>query len=113
MILFGTYVLLRISCRFDLQLEDFGVDPDEYKDVETTCIFNAFVEPWEEECHSKNDCVVERFLTKYGGIRMYLPDTNPVNVIPTLNCQFYLRKHYCWMLIGEDENDYLEPFSPV
>ncbi len=44
---------------------------------------------------------------------MYLPDTNPVNVIPTLNCQFYLRKHYCQMLIGEDENDYLEPFSPV
>ncbi len=44
---------------FDLQLESFGVDPNEFKQVVTTHIFNAFVEPWEVENCKKNDCVVE------------------------------------------------------
>lgn len=98
---------------FDLQLESFGVDPNEFKQAVPSRIFNAFIEPWEEENRKKNDCVVEqRFLTKYGGLRMYLPDNNKIYTIALSNCQFYLGKDNGWMLIGEDEDGELEPFAP-
>ncbi len=99
---------------FDLQLESFGVDPNEFNQVVTTHIFNAFLKPWEVENRKKNNCVVEqRFLTKYGGLRMYLLDTNKIYTIASLNCQFYLGKDNGWMLIGEDEDGELEPFAPA
>ncbi len=99
---------------FDLQLESFGVNPNEFKQVVTSHIFNAFVEQWEEEICKKNDCVVEQtFLTKYGVLRIYLPDTNKVYTITSLNRQFYLGKDKGWMLIGEDEDGEFEPFAPA
>ncbi len=78
---------------FDLQLESFEVNLNEFKQVVTLRIFNAFVKPWEDENHKNRDCVVEqRLLTKYGQLRMYLPDTNKVYTISSSNCQFYLVK---------------------
>ncbi len=44
---------------------------------------------------------------------MYLPDTNKVYTMAFSNCQFYLGKDNGWMLIGEDEDGELEPFSPA
>ncbi len=44
---------------------------------------------------------------------MYLPDTNKVYVISSLNFQFNLGKDNGWMLIGEDEDGELEPFAPA
>ncbi len=57
--------------------------------------------------------VEQKFLTKYGSLRMYLPDTNEVYTIASSNCQFYLGKDNGWMLIGEDDKGKLEPFSPA
>ena len=97
-----------------MQLESFGVDPNEFKEVAPTRIFNAYVEPWEDEVRKKNDIVIEqRFLTKYGGLRMYLPDNNKVYTICSTNAQFYLGKDNGWMMIGEDEDGKLEPFAPA
>ncbi len=45
---------------FDLQLESFGVDPDEFKEVVTTRIFNTFVELWEVKNHKKNTVWLSR-----------------------------------------------------
>ena len=56
-------------------------------------------------------CVVEqKFLTKYGGLRMYLPDTNKVYIVASSNRHFYIGKASGWVIIGEDEDSKLEPF---
>ncbi len=44
---------------------------------------------------------------------MYLPDTNKVYTIASLNCQFYLGKENGWMMLGEDEDGELGPFAPA
>ncbi len=36
-----------------------------------------------------------------------------MEVIASLNCQFYLDKDNGWILIGEDEDGELEPFAPA
>ncbi len=63
------YLFLMTFFSFDLQLESFGVNPNEFKQTVMSHIFNAFVEPWEVENCKEKDCVVEqRFLTRYGGL---------------------------------------------
>ncbi len=44
---------------------------------------------------------------------MYFPDSNKVYTIASSNCQVYLGKDNGWMLIGEDDEGQLEPFSPA
>ncbi len=62
----------------------------------------------------KNECVVkQKFLTKYGGLRIYLLDIDKVYTIASLNSQFYLGKDNGWMMIGEDMDGNLEPFAPA
>ncbi len=42
---------------------------------------------------------------------MYVPDTNKVFTIASLNCPFYLGKDNGWMIIGEFEDGELELFA--
>ena len=61
--------------RFDLQLDNFGVDTVQLQAASPTRIFHAWVEDWEEEILRKNDIVAEvRLLEKYKNLVFYDPD---------------------------------------
>ncbi len=70
---FVVYVLRNMSnfvfSRFDLELEEFGIDVRVLQDVEIIREFNGWTKDWEKELKQKNCPVVEaRFLTKYKNI---------------------------------------------
>ncbi len=53
-IIYSPYLNLN---RFDLQLEDFGLDTTALQAVKTTQVFRAWDEDWEEEVWYDNDVV--------------------------------------------------------
>jgi hypothetical protein len=64
------------NINFELQLEKWDVDSDKLKKPEVQCVFQAWVEDWEEEIRRMNDAVVEnKLLQKYQGLVFYDPDT--------------------------------------
>ncbi len=62
------YLFLMTFFSFDLQLESFGVNPNEFKQTVMSHIFNAFVEPWEvENCKKKTVWLSKDFLLDMEG----------------------------------------------
>ncbi len=54
------------NCRFDLQLEEWGVDVNVLKEFAITRNFIDWVEDWGKEKHKKYDAVVRaHFVNKY------------------------------------------------
>ena len=65
----ATEINAMFGVNFDMQLERFDVDTGALKEPAVECIFQAWVEDWEEEARKNNDCVAEAcLLTKYKGL---------------------------------------------
>jgi hypothetical protein len=64
------------NINFDLQLKTFGVDIGALKEPPTKCVFRAWVEDWDKEAQTKNDCVAKvQLLAKYKGLVFHDPNT--------------------------------------
>ena len=106
--------------RFDLQLEDWGIDTTQLKEPAITRRIKGWTEEWEKEKHKKNDAVSKAmFVNKYKDTVFDLPDAD--------NNTFYVGENEIaqelgwdggWTIFGvcgvdgvEDEN--LTPFSAI
>jgi hypothetical protein len=99
---------------FDLQLERFGVDTTQLKEPAIQRIFRAWVEDWEEQARTKNDCVVEaQFLQKYKGLVFWDPDKKTTFSIWEQNLEYQRGRGKGWLLIGvpADKNVAEEGFT--
>ena len=81
MLLIHSFIL---SFRFDLQLNDFGVDINELKKPATERVFRAWVEDWEWDCITKNDIVpMSKLQQKYKGLKFADADNENIEVCIT------------------------------
>ncbi len=63
--------------RFDLQLEDWGIDTMQLKEPAITQRIKGWTEEWEKERHKKNDAVSKAmFVNKYKDTVFDLPDAD-------------------------------------
>ncbi len=77
--LFQTSFLLIIHYlfRFDLQLEDWGIDTAQLKEPAITRRIKGWTEEWEIERHKKNDAVLKAMIVnKYSDTVFDLPDSD-------------------------------------
>ena len=73
---------------FDLQLEKFDVDLENFKEPATARIFRAWVEDWEKDMMKKNDCVAEAtLLEKYKDLVFNDPDENRIFTVAKQNIE--------------------------
>jgi len=99
---------------FDLDLENFGVDTNQYKEDVPSRLFHAWVEDWELE-HLKKQCPLSEtlLLQKYKNLVFYFPDNKKTYQIAEQNLEFHRGRDGGWCVIGEpldgDEDD-IEPF---
>ena len=77
-------LLFVVALRFDLKMEGYGVDVEEYKAPIPTRKFRAWIEDWELPLLKKNDVIAEvRLIEKYKGLVFYDPDNECMyNVYP-------------------------------
>ncbi len=94
---------------FELQLETFGVDMGALKEPPVKCVFQAWVEDWEEEAQKKNDCVARaQLLAKYKGPVFRDPNTEKSFSNWEKNMKFRWRRGNGLFLVGvcaDDEDD--------
>lgn len=107
MLLIQSFIL---SFRFDLQLDNFGVDINELKKPATERVFRAWVEDWERDCITKNDVVpMTKLKMKYRGLKFADADNGNIEVVITglewrrKNKNFGI-KVSSWFLTTRDEN---------
>ncbi len=63
--------------RFDLQLEDWGIDTTQLKEPAITQRIKGWTGEWEKEKHKKNDAVLKAmFVNKYKDTVFDLPDAD-------------------------------------
>ena len=105
--------------RFDLQLEQFGIDVEEVKKKEEAPkrMFRCWIEEWEKPILKKNDAVAKmKLLTKYGGLVFKDIDDGIVYTISTERMQYHKGKDGGWCVLAEppdydgDNHDMLKPY---
>ncbi len=103
-----------IFCRFDLDLETFGVNFRVLQDVKITRELIDWTEDWDKVLKWKNCLVVEaRFLIKYNNLS-YEYDNGPRFTFYKGNCEFRHGRPGGWQIIGifEDKVFEDETFCP-
>ena len=98
--------MLAIFSSFDLNLEKFGVNVDELKQLATHRVFHAWVEDWEEKLMLKDDIVLEtRILEKCKNLVCYNPDQDINFTVCNKNLEFVKKQgDRGWHVIGIPHN---------
>ena len=100
---------------FDLQLESFGVEMGPLREPVVKPVFRAWVEDWEEEAQTKNDCVAEaQLLAKHKGLVFRDPNSEKSFLIWEQNMEFCRERGNGLFLVAvcaDDDDDKNETFS--
>ncbi len=110
--------------RFDLQLEEWGLDVGVLKDIAITRNFIACIKECEEEKNKENDAVVtDLFVKKYNDLSYQLPaqsddDVDCLYFIWEGDIVWFCGKDDGWTIFGqcnnqEIEEDKISPFLAV
>ena len=108
--------MTRFFCpeRFDLQLENFGVDTSELKKKAPMREFRGWLEDWEKPLLKKKDVVAEtRLLEKYKDLKFDDPDEEGVTFnIYAGNLEWQKGRDGGWGVIAEksEDSDEDQPF---
>ena len=81
---------LTLFFKFDLQLENWGVDLELLKAKEVKRVFRAWVEDWEKECMKDKDAVAEIWLLeKCKGLAFFDPEERITYTIVEKKLEWY------------------------
>ena len=86
--------------RFDLELENWGVDVNELKEIPISRNFLGWTEDWEKEKWKEDGAVNKAlFANKYKDMRFVLPDTGHMYYIREEDVVY--RRRYGWVIYAQ------------
>ena len=102
-------VLQCIWYRFNLNLENFGVNTIELKTLAPKHTFHVWIKEWEEDLLKKNDVVAEEWLLeKYKDLTLYDPANKCIYTVWHKHFEWQCRHNVGWCLISCPMDDKLE-----